>query len=72
MKLEQLKEAFKNIDLGEHNNKHLDCGTVINARKFVDSSIRFLEDNKGNEGFLPYYDRLLTFYKTIKTEQNEY
>tara|TARA_Y100000385_G_scaffold290116_1_gene361925 strand:- start:248 stop:466 length:219 start_codon:yes stop_codon:yes gene_type:complete len=72
MKLKKLKEAFENIDLGEHNNKHLDCGTVIDARKFVDSSIRFLEQNKGNELFLPYYNRLLTFYKTIKTEQNEY
>ena len=47
----------------------LDSGTILDAEKFVQNHISFLEANTGNMTFLCYYDRLLEFYN--KTQNNE-
>ena len=48
---------------------HLRGGTILDAEKFVQNHISFLEANAGNITYLCYYDRLLKFYQ--KTQNNE-
>lgn len=69
MKLHELKEKLNDLDLKNYNGTHLDSGTVLDAEKFVENHISFLEANSGNMTFLCYYDRLLEFYN--KTQNDE-
>ena len=66
MKLQELKKELLKLDLDKYNGFHLDNGTIINARQFVESHISFLEANTGNMTYICYYERLLEFHnKTI-------
>lgn len=66
MKLPELKEKLLQIDLPKFDNFKLSkAETVLNVELFVNTHILFLENNKGNIKFKPYYDRLLRFYKLI-------
>ena len=69
MKLHELKENLNKLNLKEYNGMHLRCGTILDAEKFVQNHISFLEANAGNITFLCYYDRLMEFYQ--KTQNNE-
>ena len=69
MKLHELKEKLNQLNLKDYNGIHLRGGTILDAKKFVDNHISFLEANAGNITFLCYYDRLLEFYQ--KTQNNE-
>ena len=69
MKLHELKEKLSQLNLKDYNGMHLRGGTILDAKKFVDNHISFLEANAGNMTFLCYYDRLLEFYN--KTQNNE-
>lgn len=68
MSLQELKKEFLKLDLSKYNNTHISNGTIIYAKKFVETSIFFLESNTGNANYKPYYDRLLEFYNKIKTK----
>jgi hypothetical protein len=46
---------------------HLGNGTILDAKRFVENHIRFLESNPNNSTFLLYYKRLFEFYQ--KAEQ---
>ena len=66
MKLQELKKELLKLDLDKYNGFHLDNGTIINARQFVESHTSFLESNSGNKLYISYYERLLEFHhKTI-------
>ena len=69
MKLHELKEKLSQLNLKEYDGMHLGSGTILNAEKFVQNHISFLEANAGNITYLCYYHRLLEFYN--KTQNNE-
>ena len=69
MKLHELKEKLNQLNLKNYDGMHLRGGTILDAEKFVQNHISFLEANAGNITFLCYYDRLLEFYN--KTQNNE-
>ena len=69
MKLHELKEKLSQLNLKEYDGMHLRGGTILDAEKFVQNHISFLEANAGNITFLCYYDRLMEFYN--KTQNNE-
>lgn len=69
MKLHELKEKLNQLNLKDYDGVHLRGGTILDAEKFVQNHISFLEANAGNITFLCYYDRLLEFYN--KTQNNE-
>ena len=69
MKLHELKEKLSQLNLKDYDGMQLDSGTILNAEKFVQNHISFLEANAGNMTFLCYYNRLFEFYR--KTQNNE-
>jgi len=69
VKLHELKEKLSQLNLKDYDGMHLDSGTILDAEKFVQNHISFLEANAGNITYLCYYDRLLKFYQ--KTQNNE-
>jgi hypothetical protein len=69
VKLHELKEKLNQLNLKDYDGVHLRGGTILDAEKFVQNHISFLEANAGNITFLCYYDRLLEFYN--KTQNNE-
>ena len=66
MKLHELKEKLNNLELKQYDGMHLRGGTILDAEKFVQNHISFLESNSNNSTFLLYYNRLLEFYKNTK------
>ena len=69
MKIHELKEKLNDLELKQYDGMQLDSGTILDAEKFVQNHISFLEANAGNITYLCYYDRLLEFYN--KTQNNE-
>ena len=69
MKLHELKEKLSQLNLKDYDGMHLRGGTILDAEKFVQNHISFLESNAGNITYLCYYERLLEFYN--KTQNNE-
>jgi hypothetical protein len=69
VKLHELKDKLSQLNLKEYDGMHLRGGTILDAEKFVQNHISFLEANAGNITYLCYYDRLLEFYN--KTQNNE-
>jgi len=66
MNLQKLKKELLKLDLDKYNGFHLDNGTIINARQFVESHTSFLETNTGNYTYIAYYERLLEFHNKTK------
>jgi hypothetical protein len=69
MKLTELKEKLNDLNLKDYDGMHLRGGTILDAKKFVENHLSFLESNPNNSTFLLYYTRLLEFYN--KTQNNE-
>lgn len=69
MKLHELKEKLSQLNLKDYDGMHLGSGTIIDAKRFVENHISFLESNPNNSTFLLYYNRLFEFYQ--KTQNNE-
>jgi len=69
VKLHELKQKLNELNLKDYDGMHLKGGTILDAEKFVQNHISFLEANTGNSTFLLYYNRLLEFYQ--KTQNNE-
>lgn len=59
----QLKEELSKINLKPA--KISNCEYVNNPELFVKSHVSILEANSGNKTFLPYYKRLLAYYKEL-------
>ena len=68
MKLHELKEKLNDLELKQYDGMHLRGGTVLDAKKFVENHLSFLESNPNNSTFLLYYARLMEFYN--KTQNN--
>jgi len=66
VKLEKLKDKLYKLDLDQYNGMPLRMGNVLNAKKFVNTHILFLEANAGNITYICYYNRLLEFYEKAK------
>ena len=69
MKLHELKEKLSQLNLKDYDGMHLGSGTILDAKRFVENHISFLESNPNNSTFLLYYNRLFEFYN--KTQNNE-
>ena len=69
MKLHELKEKLNDLELKQYDGMHLGSGTILDAKRFVENHISFLESNPNNSTFLLYYNRLFEFYQ--KTQNNE-
>jgi hypothetical protein len=69
VKLHELKNKLNDLELKQYDGMHLRGGTVLDAKKFVENHLSFLESNPNNSTFLLYYTRLLEFYN--KTQNNE-
>jgi hypothetical protein len=65
MRLDQLEKELKKIELPKSIKIKSDLN-IIDCQKFVDSHLTILKANSGNKRFIPYYNRLLLLYKTIK------
>lgn len=51
------------------NNDHINiskCEKVINQEKFIKTTIKYLQRNKGKKLFIPYYNRLEKIYLIFK------
>ena len=68
MKLHELKNKLNDLELKQYDGMHLRGGTVLDAKKFVENHLSFLESNPNNSTFLLYYARLMEFYN--KTQNN--
>ena len=68
MKLHELKNKLNDLELKQYDGMHLRGGTVLDAKKFVENHLSFLESNPNNSTFLLYYTRLMEFYN--KTQNN--
>jgi len=66
VKLHELKDKLSQLNLKQYDGMHLDSGTILDAEKFVQNHISFLESNPNNSTFLLYYNRLFEFYKKTK------
>jgi len=69
VKLHELKEMLSQLNLKDYDGMHLGSGTILDAKRFVENHISFLESNPNNSTFLLYYNRLFEFYN--KTQNNE-
>ena len=58
-KLESLIEFFENYEFKDETVILDQCTKITNPKKFVNSHIKFLKNNPGNNLFIPSYDRLL-------------
>jgi len=65
MILDQLEIELRKIEIPKSIKIKSDFN-IIDCQKFVDSYLTILKANSGNKRFIPYYNRLLLFYKTIK------
>jgi hypothetical protein len=68
VKLHELKEKLNDLELKQYDGMHLRGGTILDAEKFVQNHISFLEANAGNITYICYYERLMEFYN--KTQNN--
>ena len=48
MKLHELKEKLNDLELKDYDGMHLRGGTILDAEKFVQNHISFLESNSNN------------------------
>jgi hypothetical protein len=66
IKIETVEKFFKKF---VHPNEPilLEAGqTIVNSELFVESHLLTLKKNSGNRGFIPYYNRLIKYYKLCK------
>jgi hypothetical protein len=69
MKLPELKEFFKDLDIKEPL-KIDSCTVIFDFRRCVDSCISSLESHPKNKGYLPYYDLLMKIVNHISKTKN--
>jgi hypothetical protein len=65
MRLDHLEIELKKIEIPKSIKIKSDLN-ITDCQKFIDSHLTILKANSGNKRFIPYYNRLLLFYKTIK------
>jgi hypothetical protein len=68
MSLKKLKSFFENYNFTDEEIRLKKGEKIINQKKFVESHIRILEAQSGKKAFLPYYKRLIEFYKICHQE----
>lgn len=64
MTLKELKKELKKLEIP--NQIKIGAKNFNNVQKTIDSHIRYLEANKGNKAFMPYWYNLLEIYEFIK------
>lgn len=69
IKIKELEDFVKNTEFGDESFQ-LDQSTLINnQRQFAESHLQVLKANSGNKTIMPYYKRLVRFYKLIKKNE---
>ena len=64
--LDEIENYFKTYNFISGDLRVDECTTVTDLKKFVQSHIRILRNNKGNRLYMPYYDRLYKVYLISK------
>lgn len=70
IKLKELEGFFKNKKLGKEPFRLDQCSVIEDQKQFVESHLSVLRANTGNKVAMPYYHRLVKFYKIIKDKHN--
>ncbi len=65
MELAELEKKLLEIELPKEFRLNT-CTVIKDPEKFVEAHLSFLKSNSGKRGYLPYYERLLIFYKQLK------
>ncbi len=65
MKLQELEQWFNENNHLVTDCKLSICEKIIDGKTFIDSHISELKNNSGNPRYLPYYDRLLAYYRLL-------
>lgn len=69
----EIEAFFKNYDFEKSECKHINinkCAKVIDLKKFVESNIELIKNNKEKLA-MPYYERLVSVYLMIKNNNYE-
>lgn len=66
MTLKELKKELKKLEIP--NQLTIGAKVINNVQKTIDSHIKYLESNKGNKAFMPYWHNLLEIYNFITTQ----
>lgn len=66
MTLKELKKELKNMTIP--NKITIGAKNFNNVQKTIDSHVRYLEANKGNRAFMPYWHNLLEIYNFITAQ----
>ena len=66
MTLKELKKELKKLEIP--NQLTIGAKNFNNVQKTIDSHIRYLEANKGNKAFMPYWHNLLEIYNFVKAQ----
>ena len=64
--LNEIEKYFETYNFIGKDVRINECTTVTDLKKFVQSHIRILRNNKGNKLYMPYYDRLYKVYLISK------
>ena len=59
-KIAELEHFFKTVTLPTKPVKLNQCSTITDINKFINSHLPIVKAHDGNQGYKPYYDRLLT------------
>lgn len=60
MKLDELEIKLKDLKGDMYLNEYT---YIPDLQKCIKSHIMYLKSNKGNKGYMPYYERLMEIYK---------
>ncbi len=66
IKVETVEKYFKKFDHPAEPILLQDGQTIVDSQLFVESHIATLKKNSGKIRFLPYYNRLIKYYKLCK------
>lgn len=68
MKLSDLESFFSEYNPSDEIIELSQCETIIDQKKFIKSHLNALKGNPGNKTFIPYFNRLVEFYKLVKKQ----
>lgn len=66
IKLIDLKRFFDDFKPTDEIIELSQWETITDQKKFIKSHLNALNGNPGNKTFLPYYNRLVEFYKKVQ------
>lgn len=66
IKFKDLEDFVNNTDFNKEPLQLDQCSLILNRETFAKSHLAVLKANSGNKIAMPYYNRLVKFYKKLK------